>query len=144
MIDDGDLWRDTLFMVGLAALTTLNALERAGLLDQPTPLRDLGVVLAILGLFWVDNISVTGDVPVFDGMDKEECWPYTVVDYAKRHGIEIAGVYEIEKRFVEEYDNAEEAQNWKAKPGVDRWGWKTKVGSSSRPPLSVPELALGL
>jgi hypothetical protein len=49
--DGADGWRDTTFMVGMMALATLNALERSGLLAEKSPVRDLGLVLALIRNF---------------------------------------------------------------------------------------------
>ncbi|KAH8704500.1 hypothetical protein GQ44DRAFT_630308, partial [Phaeosphaeriaceae sp. PMI808] len=124
--DDGQRWSDTSAMIGIATLATLNALQRSRLLSNDSPIKDLGFVIALLGSFLNCCVGMTGDVPVMEGCDEMETWPWEVVQYAKNAGVEIRGVYDIEKEFVEEYDDEEEVGVWKTKEGVDRWGWKAK------------------
>lgn len=49
MMDDGQRWSDTVAMVGIAVLTVLNELDRANLLHKDTPLKDIGLVLPLVG-----------------------------------------------------------------------------------------------
>lgn len=54
MQDDGARWSDTVFMIGVAALTTLNMVERSGLLDlKNARLRIWGSLLRYLANFWL-------------------------------------------------------------------------------------------
>lgn len=130
-------------ILGFAILTTLDTLERKGLLTKDSPVKDLGLVLALLGNFLLDCKSLTRDVPTVseDRKAPEQYWPYVIVRYAKSNGIEIAGVYEIEEKFVEKFGDAEKAGLLKGTERVDRWGWKTKVCSPfAVADVSVPRL----
>lgn len=128
MMDDGERWSNTVAMIGIGILATFNALERADLLKKDSPIKDLGLVLALLGDFMATCVDQTGGIPYISN-DREVCWPYKIVAYAKAHDIEISGVHGIQKTFVEKYDNEDEANHWKRKECVDRWGWGTKVCS---------------
>ncbi|KNG52400.1 hypothetical protein TW65_00210 [Stemphylium lycopersici] len=119
MMDDGERWQDTVALIGIVILATVNALNRANLLMEHSPINDLGLVLAILGDFICDCVDLSLNT-------REDCWPYKIVSYAKASGIEIKGVYGIEDNFVQRFDNADEANRWKRKECVDRWGWGTK------------------
>jgi hypothetical protein len=129
MMDDATKWRETGAMVGLMTLATLNALHRSGLLTKDSPIKDLGLIIALMGNFFADCASLTGEVPILEGCDEMETWQYEVVHYAKTAGVEIKGVHDIEKKFVEEHSSEEEVGAWKTREGVDRWGWKAKVSS---------------
>lgn len=128
MMDDGQRWQDTVAMIGIAILATLNALDRAKLLMEHSPVRDLGLVLALLGDFICDCLDQATTVPYLSSNPREICWPYKIVSYAKASGIKIEGVRGIEERFVQRFDDVDEANYWKRKECVDRWGWGTKVG----------------
>ncbi|KAF2277346.1 uncharacterized protein EI97DRAFT_432224 [Westerdykella ornata] len=126
--DDPDRVGETVGLIGNAALTALNALERANLLRPDSPVRDIGLVLALLCDFFGDVSGMLGYVPCVPRnamMGKEAAWPNVLVQYAKKHGIEIKGVHKIEE-FVEEYDDEDEANNWQPEQAADRWGWKRK------------------
>ena len=131
MIDDGERWKDTAAMIGIAIITVLNALERAELLGQDSPLKDLPFVLALLGRLSLELVSMVG-VP-YISHQKEASWPYKIVQYIKKHGIQLEGVNRIEEKFVQKYNDEKEANVWKKKEAKDRWGWSTKVliGSSA-------------
>ncbi|CAG5180767.1 uncharacterized protein ALTATR162_LOCUS9394, partial [Alternaria atra] len=126
MIDDGQRWQDTVAMIGIAILATLNALDRAKLLKEHSPVKDLGLVLALLGDFICDCLDQTTTIPYLSSNTREVCWPYKIVSYAKASSIEIKGVHGIEGKFVQRFDNEDEANYWKRKECVDRWGWGTK------------------
>ncbi|CAN9115175.1 unnamed protein product [Alternaria alternata] len=128
MMDDGQRWQDTVAMIGIAILATLNALDRAKLLMEHSPVRDLGLVLALLGDFICDCLDQATTIPYLSSNPREICWPYKIVSYAKANGIKIKGVRGIEERFVQKFDDVDEANYWKRKECVDRWGWGTKVG----------------
>ncbi|KAF2182399.1 hypothetical protein K469DRAFT_690860 [Zopfia rhizophila CBS 207.26] len=125
MMDDGERWNDTVAMIGIGILATLNALERANLLKRDSLIKDIGLVLSLLGSFVATCCDHVGEAPYISN-SREVCWPYKIVAYAKAHDIEISGVHGIEKTFVEEYDDEDEANRWKRKECVDRWGWGTK------------------
>lgn len=146
--DDADGWRDSTFMVGMMTLATLNALERGGLLVEKSPIKDLGLVLALVGNFVFEQWEIQEEVPCFlseeaqrwenehlleplpEYLDKppmEACWPYIIVDYARRHGIKIEGIAGIKERFVDKFGDPEKAKQWAPGPGPDRWGWRSKV-----------------
>jgi hypothetical protein len=134
--DDADGWSDSNFMVGMMVLATLNSLERAGLLVENSPLKDLGFVLALIGDFVYGEWEIQEEVPFFTRDEEstteneppiEACWPYIIVDYAKRHGIKIHGVLGVEDGFLKKFDDLEKAKLWNPQPGPDRWGWESKV-----------------
>jgi hypothetical protein len=131
MMDDSQRWQDTIAMIGIAILATLNALDRAKLLKQHSPVKDLGLVLALLGDFVCDCLDQTTTIPYLSSNDREICWPYKIVSYAKANGIKIQGVRGIEEKFVQRFDNENKANYWKRKQCVDRWGWGTKVNNIS-------------
>jgi hypothetical protein len=131
MIDDSERWEDTVAMIGVAILATLNALDRAKLLKQYSPVKDLGLVLALLGDFVCDCLDQTMTTPYLSSNEREVCWPYKIVLYAKANSIKIKGVHGIEEKFVQRFDNEDEANYWKRKECVDRWGWGTKVNHIS-------------
>ncbi|RMZ73352.1 SAP domain-containing isoform 2 [Pyrenophora seminiperda CCB06] len=126
MMADSQRLEDTVAMIGIAILATLNALDRAKLLMEHSPVKDLGLVLALLGDFICECLDQTMTIPYLSSNDREVCWPYKIVSYAKASGIEIKGVHDIEKKFVKRFDNEDEANHWKRKECVDRWGWGTK------------------
>jgi hypothetical protein len=131
MMEDGQRWQDTVAMIGIAILATLNALDRAKLLMEHSPVKDLGLVLALLGDFICDCLDQTTTIPYLSSNTREVCWPYKIVSYAKASSIEIKGVHGIEGKFVQRFDNEDEANYWKRKECVDRWGWGTKVSNMS-------------
>ncbi|KAI2476711.1 hypothetical protein Ptr902_11695 [Pyrenophora tritici-repentis] len=126
MMEDSQRWRDTVAMIGIAILATLNALDRAKLLMKHSPVKDLGLVLALLGDFICDCLDQTTTIPYLSSNTREVCWPYKIVSYAKASSIEIKGIYGIEGKFVQRFDNEDKANYWKRKECVDRWGWGTK------------------
>lgn len=137
MMDDGQRWQDTVAMIGIAILATLNALDRAKLLKKHSPVKDLGLVFALLGDFICDCLDQTTTNPYLSSNTREVCWPYKIVSYAKTNSIKIKGVHGIEEKFVKRFDNEDMANYWKRKECVDRWGWGTKVSNmSSRITLS--------
>jgi hypothetical protein len=137
MIDHAQRWEDTVALIGVAILATLNALDRAKLLKQHTPIKDLGLVLALLGDFICDCLDQTTTIPYLSSNDREVCWPYKIVSYAKANNIKIKGVHGIEEKFVRRFDNDDKANYWKRKECVDRWGWGTKVNDIS-PLMTLP------
>lgn len=134
MIDDSPRWSDTVAMIGYATIATLNALDRTGLLRKDSPIKDLGFVLALLGDLLTKCFAVADGIP-WISKPCEGCWPFKIVHYAKKNGIIIHGVRDIERRFVEKHDDEALVRLWNRKPCVDRWGWSTKVSSlfSSKP-----------
>lgn len=126
MLEDGDRWRMMGAMLGVAFLTSLNVLERAGLLSQNSPIKDLGLGIALMGRFTLECASLCSEVPVPEEWDRAaEVRPNVLVRYARDAGVKVEGVHGIEKDFVEKYP-AEGLERWKAKAGVDWWRWKTK------------------
>ncbi|KAK7177380.1 hypothetical protein PSPO01_16573 [Paraphaeosphaeria sporulosa] len=131
MMDDGERWEDTVAMIGIATLATLNSLDRAKLLKKHSPIKDLDLVLALLGDFICDCLDQITTVPYLSSNTREGCWPYKIVSYAKANNIKIEGVHGIEGKFVQRFDNEDKANYWKRKECVDRWGWGTKVSNMS-------------
>ncbi|KAG9185943.1 hypothetical protein G6011_02499 [Alternaria panax] len=115
MIDDGQRWQDTVAMIGIAILATLNALDRAKLLMEQSPVKDMGLVLALIGDFICDCLDQATMIPYLSSNPREVCWPYKIVSYAKASGIEIKGVHGIEEKFVQRFDDVDEASYWKRK-----------------------------
>jgi hypothetical protein len=131
MMDDGQRWQDTVAMIGVAILATLNALDRTKLLNKHSPVKDLGLVLALLGDFICDCLDQITEIPYLSSNTREVCWPYKIVSYAEANSIKIKGVHGIEEKFVKRFDNEDKANYWKRKECVDRWGWGTKVSNMS-------------
>jgi hypothetical protein len=100
--DDGPLWMSTVGLIGIATLTTLDALERAGLLRKDSPVKDIQLILALLGdFFYPLGYNITEEVPcVIEDDEEEACWPYIMVQYAKRNGIDIGGIPGIKEDFL--------------------------------------------
>ena len=73
MMDDGQRWQDTVAMIGIAILATLNALDRAKLLMEHSPVRDLGLVLALLGDFICDCLDQATTIPYLSSNPREIC-----------------------------------------------------------------------
>ena len=118
------------------------------MLARDSPTKDLGLVLALLGDFVYEQWEIQEEVPCFLSKEAqlwtsthlleelpedlakppiEACWPYIIVDYARRHDIKIGGVHKIEERFVEKFGDEEKTNKWKTDSGPDRWGWREKV-----------------
>lgn len=127
MMDDGQRWSDTVAMIGITTLSVLNQLERANLLRKDSPLKDLGLVLALIGKFSWECFDIRGGEIPFISQEREEAWPYKIVQYGRTHNIPIVGVHGVKEKFLDEYGDEEEANMWKKKEAADRWGWGTKV-----------------
>ncbi|KAF2197690.1 hypothetical protein GQ43DRAFT_434928 [Delitschia confertaspora ATCC 74209] len=99
MIDDSERWKDTIFPYAMALV-----------LD-----------------FLVDCLSMRGDNISYISQYREGFWPWKIVHYLRIHNIKLVGVYRIEKRGVEKYDDGRMASHWKKKEAIDRWGLKTMI-----------------
>lgn len=119
MIDDGELFIETVGMIGLSFLTMLNELDQAKLLKSDSRIKDLGLVMACY-LNWSEVWGEYNDDDLAD-------WPRKVVAYAKKAGINLenVGVYGVKDILTTIGDV--EPLNGNAK--ADKWGWKKKVSS---------------
>ena len=119
-MDDGDLFIETMGLIGLSFVAMLNELDRADLLKADSRIRDLGLVMASY-IRWSDSWKEFAPGEDEDEMD----WPEGVVAYAKKAGIDLenVGVYGVKDRLTE--IGTVEPLEGDAK--ADRWGWKKKV-----------------
>jgi hypothetical protein len=83
-------------------------------------------VLALLGDFLIECFDVAGGLP-WISIRCEVCWPYKIVQHAKKNGISLHRISHKKERFVKQYDDETMVKWWNRKPCVDRWGWSTKV-----------------
>lgn len=119
-MDDGDLFIETMGLIGLSFVAMLNELDRADLLKADSRIKDLGLVMASY-IRWSDSWKEFAPGEDEDEMD----WPEGVVAYAKKAGIDLenVGVYGVKDRLTE--IGTVEPLEGDAK--ADRWGWKKKV-----------------
>ena len=119
-MDDGDLFIETMGLIGLSFVAMLNELDRADLLKADSRIKDLGLVMASY-IRWSDSWKEFAPGEDEDEMD----WPEGVVAYAKKAGIHLenVGVYGVKDRLTE--IGTVEPLEGDAK--ADRWGWKKKV-----------------
>jgi hypothetical protein len=121
MIDDSPRWNDKVALIGYVTIATLNASDRAGLLRKDLPIKDFGFVLALLGDFSTKCFDLASGIP-WISKRCEVSWPRKIIRYAKKNGILIHGVSDIERRFVKQYDDEILVKWWNRKPCIDCWG----------------------
>ncbi|KAI1871409.1 uncharacterized protein JN550_004403 [Neoarthrinium moseri] len=119
-LDDGERVQETVRLIGLSFLATLNEIDKASLLKKDSTIKDLGLVMSLY-LQWSNGL---GDY----GIDGEENigWRKDVVAYAKKARVDLEangcfGIGKVVKLLDEEHDGIEPL------PGAakaDRWGWK--------------------
>jgi hypothetical protein len=123
VIDDGEGLSDTLFILGLAILSTLNRLEQADLLKANSPIPNLSMVLTTI-FEWVGNFEDAISI------GKEQVWPSQIVAYAEKHGIELNTVYNaeemLENHSVDDLTPAN-LKLVKSAAKADKFGFKAKV-----------------
>ena len=89
-IDNPDTVLATLQLIGGAVFTTLNTLEKSGLLRPDTPVKNIALVLGVL-------YNNTRDWPGNDDEPELE-WRGAMIREARQHGIEVKGQpYGIER-----------------------------------------------
>lgn len=133
-MDDGDRMCAVARLVGISFLTTLNELDKAGLLKADSEVKDLGLVISLY-LYWGEQIDE------FDGGDEEDGdsgdvdWKREAVAYAKRAGVDLvaAGCYGTDERIQSREEEGGEISPLEGAAKPDRWGWKKNV---SLPPMS--------
>ena len=116
-MDDGELFKKTVGLIGLSFITMLNALDQAKLLKSDSRIRDLAFIMACY-IHWSEVFGEYIDEDVSD-------WPEKVVAYAKSAGIDLenAGVYGVKDVLTSIGD----VEPLEGSAKADRWGWKKKV-----------------
>lgn len=89
VIDHGKRVYETLQIVGLTVLSTLNMLEQADLLKNDSVILNIPLVLSLFLGFLGDF----ADAMSFRGKDQD--WPNAITAYAEKHNIKIKGKYGI-------------------------------------------------
>jgi len=107
---------DTIELIGLTLLSTLNCIEKENLWDS---LPNLSLILSMY-VFWLPNFD--------DAMDiNEQNWIPGLVAYAEKHDMKIEGIYGIEHAVAKfPSDELEEAELRKIKKAAskDKHGFK--------------------
>ncbi|KAK7941337.1 uncharacterized protein PG986_013724 [Apiospora aurea] len=133
--DDGDRVNKTIKAIGTMFLTALNELDKAGLLKADSPIKDLGLVMAVY-LEWPSDLGDYGfeddDSGEVDAEDAKPNWRTSVVTYAKKASIDLAtsGVFAADELVtsLEEKDGASIAP-LAGQAKADRWGWEKTLAS---------------
>ena len=115
-VEDSERAGNTLQVVGIALLTALHQLDRAGELKQDSKFRDLGLVMALC-------LQIGASSPI-DYME----WVPKLISYAKKAGIDLAkqGVDGLEKVLEQEAGDGPLRKS----SSEDRWKWTQKVCTS--------------
>lgn len=119
VIDDSRRVFETLQIVGLTFLSTLNMLEQANLLENDSVIPNISLVLSlILGFLggFAESMSLRG---------KGQDWPNAITAYAEKHGINIKGKYGITGKHyrVSRLSTKKRALVEKA-ASIDKWMFK--------------------
>ncbi|KFZ04625.1 hypothetical protein V501_09120 [Pseudogymnoascus sp. VKM F-4519 (FW-2642)] len=85
MIDDGERVCETLQIVGLTVLSTLNNLEQADLFKNDSVIPNIPLILSLF-LGFLGNLA---DAMSVRGEDQD--WPNAITAYAEKHDINIKG-----------------------------------------------------
>jgi hypothetical protein len=121
VIDDGERVCETLQIVGLTVLSTLNILEQADLLKNDSVIPNIPLILSLflgfLGNF-ADAMSVRGE---------DQDWPNAITAYAEKHDIKIKGKYGItEKHYRANRLSAKKIALVGKAASVDKWKFKQR------------------
>ncbi|KFY67676.1 hypothetical protein V496_01462 [Pseudogymnoascus sp. VKM F-4515 (FW-2607)] len=116
MIDDGNRVYETLQIVGLTVLSTLNMLEQANLLENDSIILNIPLILSLFLGFLGDF----ADAMSFRGKDQN--WPNAITAYAEKHNIMIKGKYGITGKH---YPSRKVAFVRMA-ASADKWGFKQR------------------
>ncbi|KAF2815195.1 uncharacterized protein BDZ99DRAFT_459125 [Mytilinidion resinicola] len=143
-LNDGARVSATMDIIGRCLLTSLNALERADLLEPGSKVKNIPMVLSMFLDFADDGEGTTAMHFDMDGNENPQTWPYFVVAYVNAHGIDIEGkgLYGIDS-IADGYDDEEMAIFEEHEPGPDRWGfsaafeafathWEVHAGQSNK------------
>ncbi|KAJ6084038.1 hypothetical protein N7486_010838 [Penicillium sp. IBT 16267x] len=119
MVDDGEVVRAVISLVGTMLTTMLAMLGREGLLKPDSGVESLGVVMAAYARLIAEIDSAFGIEG--DGLNAK------VLAYAKKYNIELKALSDIEdqdgfKKYKEEAENLELPASDDKKG--DPWGWK--------------------
>lgn len=123
-IDDGERLARFVTLLGRAYLTMLNSLDRAGQLKPDSDFKDLALVSGLYMLL-PDHFSESYDDEVLD-------WKIHIGDYMKTKKIDSTFVHGSPELDTEGEVDALDERDGIPKAGVDRWGFKNAVSSSTR------------
>jgi hypothetical protein len=122
VLEDGKRLQDTFRLIGCAFISALGELDRAGLLNVDSPIKDLGLVMSLY-LQWAGEIS--------DCEDGQLDWRKEVIGYAKKANIDLeaAGCYGAAANVVALDQEFDEISPLASSTKADRWGWTKAVSA---------------
>lgn len=117
-VDDGERCGELIKLMGIALLTALHDIDRAGKLTKDSELRDIGLVMTTY-LEWAHDLDQYG----FD--DGQMDWLKDVVAYAKKASIDLATVgCQSAAKILENFERVPPLKDDKK---ADRWNWTKNV-----------------
>ncbi|PVH69177.1 hypothetical protein DL98DRAFT_598877 [Cadophora sp. DSE1049] len=121
MIDDSMRVSDTLQIVGLAILSTLNILEQADLLKNDSIIPNIPLILSLFLGFLGDFVNA------MSLRDEDQDWPNAITAYAEKHNIEIKGKYGVTKKYYPAHSlSSKKLALVRAVASTDKWKFKQR------------------
>lgn len=121
VIDDGMRVYETLQIVGLAILSTLNILEQGDLLNNDSVIPNIPLILSLF-------LGFPGDFG--DAMslgDEDQDWPNAITAYAAKHDTNIKGKYGVTgENYPADELSAKKIALVEKAASVDKWDFKRR------------------
>jgi len=121
VIDDTMRVCETVHIVGLAILSTLNILEQADLLKNNSIIPNMPLILSLFLGF------LGGFANVMSLRDEDQDWPNAITAYAEKHNIEIKGKYGVTKKCYPAHRlSSKKLALVMAVASIDKWKFKQR------------------
>lgn len=121
VIDDSIRVCETLQIVGLAILSTLNILEQADLLKNDSIIPNIPLILSLFLGFLGDFANA------MSLRDEDQDWPNAITAYAEKHNIKIKGKYGVTKKYYRAHRlSSKKLALVRAVASIDKWKFKQR------------------